>query len=143
MEYVSPIDWSVLAAGVNPPFIETTLNLGRYELFGWETDVSDKVIDSIVQGIELSDDIPAVNVRMIAPGYFELNSPYGGHNRAVAHYRAGVLLKIRLNLDGKFEFPMIGRMNFEYGADRTMIKDIEVRDDRGDYEIRKRDQFYR
>lgn len=82
------------------------LDWNTQELFGWENNKSDLVIDSIIRGIEAGDDFPPVPVhrdkeksnrfyisplREISPLFSD-----AGHYRALGHYIADKPLKCEL-----------------------------------------------
>jgi len=82
------------------------LDWNIHRLFGYENYKSDKVIDSIIRGIEAGDDFPAVQIHqdvgiknkfyispiIIHPDMFA----DGGHFRALGHYIANKPLKCEL-----------------------------------------------
>lgn len=115
---------------------ETTfLDLGKIELYGWETIKNTMLIDSIVRGIETGDDFPAVPVNKIGDmEYWLAVGRDGGHKRAMAHYIAGRPLKVRIE-----ETPTGLGISHPYP-----VKDILLTDDHGEYEAVKRvDPNYR
>ena len=116
------------------------LDLDKITLYGFETEKSDLVIDSIIRGIEAGDEFPPVPVLEIDGDYFL--HPYlricqagwmpldGGHNRAVGHYIAGKPLKCMVT-KGVIK-----------PSDRIPISEIVLKDDDGkyksEYQSRKR-----
>lgn len=82
---------------------ESFLDLSKVELFCWEREKSDLVINSILEGIKCGDDFPPVFVVRFKGVYFldnrtrntEASGVYldGGHNRAIGHFIAGAPLK--------------------------------------------------
>ncbi len=80
-------------------FKEIELNLREIDLRGWETHVSDLLVDSYVKGIEMRDVFPSVPVVQISQNLYDLYrgcidpNNLGGHHRAVAHFIANRPLK--------------------------------------------------
>lgn len=118
------------------------LDLQKNKLYGWEPSVSDKVIESIIKGIEIDSDFPAVPVHKISDSEYELSlsstviNPYdfgeitdGGHNRAIAHYIVSKSLKCVLKF-GRSPTPKGGYFWIP-------IQDIIIEDDDGEYSDRK------
>jgi len=94
------------------------LDLSKVELWGWEHEKSDKVIDSIVRGIELGDDFPVVYVEQIDEATYQLTTMrdpddptinIGGHTRAVGHFIAGKRLKCEIIREVK-QVTMLGEI---------------------------------
>lgn len=120
-----------------------SLDWNKDLLFGWETEKSDRVILSIIRGIELRDDFPPVPIIGDDGEYYisdfrkKPESDYydGGHNRAVAHYIMSEPLKCELVRRGR---PTGEQSN------RIDIREIKIFDDRGEYsQRRKGDPRYR
>lgn len=82
--------------------MEVYLNLSKVDLFGWEEAKSDRVIDSIIEGIQQSDTFPAVDIYEISPNEYEIAKiPKtgiidGGHHRALGHFIANTPLRCRI-----------------------------------------------
>lgn len=86
------------------------------ELFGWEKDKSELIVDAIIRGIEAGDRFPPVPVFREEMNRFFLSrhNHDGGHNRAVGHYIMDQPLKCRLYPRGhpsiQFEYFPIGEI---------------------------------
>lgn len=113
----------------------TFLDLGKIELYGWETMKSDRMVDALVRGIEAGDDFPPVRVNKISDTVYWLALNHdGGHRRAAAHYIAGKPLKVVIE-------PLPSGLGISHPYP---IKEIVLIDDRGQYEAVKRtDPNYR
>lgn len=111
------------------------LDLNKVDLYGWEREKSDLVIDSIVRGIEAGDDFPAVPVMMINEGKYQLddiilkyhhsftgtfNPVDGGHRRALGHYIANQPLKCRITCIGAEQTEWVNL------KDMVLIDDSEI-----------------
>lgn len=117
------------------------LDWNVHQLFGWERQKSDLVIDAIIRGIEAGDDFPPVYVYPAGEQGFYI-SPWlenlpgwadGGHNRAVGHYIMRKPLKCAL-LKGR---PFFDQM-------RVPIPEVIIGEDLGEYQDKKsRFQNYR
>ena len=80
-----------------------SLDLNHQTLFGWESEKSDLVIDSIIRGIEAGDEFPPVPVHEENGKYYLSplrETPDGisdaGHYRAIGHYIANKPLRCEL-----------------------------------------------
>lgn len=119
------------------------LDLDSVELFGWETDKSDLLVDAICRGIELGDEFPPVPVHEIEGKYYlsmirddPIGRSDGGHYRSVGHYIMKKPLKVEIVVLPKHDqgFPPLG-----WGTLRpTWIGDIEIVDDDGRYATKRR-----
>ncbi len=77
------------------------LDLEQVTLYGHEDGNSEEKINSIMKGIDLGDVFPPVFVRIISEDKYRLyfhfdpfdNTNFGGHHRAIAHYRKKKPLK--------------------------------------------------
>ncbi len=75
------------------------LDLNKVDLYVSENMKSDLVIESIIKGIELGDDIPAVPVSRIDETTYELADiddfplEHGGNHRAVSYFISNMPMK--------------------------------------------------
>jgi hypothetical protein len=98
------------------------LDLENIELYGYEREKSDLCIDAIIRGVESGDDFEAVDVFKVDENRYDLI--FQGHHRAVGHYLANKPLKCVLRSENS---PLVK------DEDRISIKDIEIVDDKGEY----------
>ncbi len=91
------------------------LDLRRVNLYGWEAVKNREVIAYFIAKIRKGAELPLVIVARRAGGAYELATFDGGHNRAYAHFVAGIPL------------PCIVRSQ-EKGSTRNMvnIRDIQL-----------------
>ncbi|MFQ5531711.1 MAG: hypothetical protein ACE5ES_03795 [Candidatus Nanoarchaeia archaeon] len=103
------------------------LDLDSVELFGWETDKSDLLVDAICRGIELGDEFPPVPVHEIEGKYYlsmirddPIGRSDGGHYRSVGHYIMKKPLKVEIVVLPKYDqgFPPLGWGHTETNMDR-------------------------
>jgi len=127
------------------------LNLNQVQLFGFESKKSDKIIDSMVRGIEAGDEFPAVPVKQFDDISFTLSRfpaeehayiTDGGHNRAIAHYIANKPLKvIILDTTNHLWEPWMAREDIRIAK---LIDDLEHGKGKSTYKIKKdRDPKFR
>tara|TARA_Y100000310_G_C20176976_1_gene576275 strand:+ start:211 stop:573 length:363 start_codon:yes stop_codon:yes gene_type:complete len=111
------------------------LDQQKDDLYGWHCICanSEEVIDSILAGIRLGDDIPPVRVSKRSDGAYQLNGD--GHHRAIAYYRIQRPMKSKLSPGLPLEFPL----------DRTAhISELNVRSIPGILAAKRRSGgFYR
>lgn len=116
------------------------LDLNHDELHGWEPKKSDKIIESLIKGIEAGNHFPPVPVHYehgiyyISPMWRTLGwHSDGGHHRAIAHYITNTLLKCELLPDMPF-----------YPTSKTIpISKLLIVTDTGEFQSHKnRGSFY-
>ncbi len=80
------------------------LDLNKSKVYGWEGWKSALVIASMIEGIKLNLDFPAVDVVRNNKGIYELlfggslrdYENYGGHHRTISHYIESATLQCNL-----------------------------------------------
>ena len=116
------------------------LDLNEVDLFGWESQKSDLVIDSIIKGIEAGDDFPHVPVyrindkcySLIRDIDYETGTIEGGHHRAVGHYIANKPLKCSI-----YSNKIRSRLH-NFNIKNILLVNDDTLDRAAKYEIRKR-----
>ncbi len=133
MEQNKPLDGQIM-----------DLDFNKVTLYGWERKKSAQVIDAIIKGIENGDDIPPVRIRQIDENSFEIIGGDGGHYRAIARYITSTPLKVILTPEERVMLYGRGWVGWDYEKHpRINIKDIILKDDELELEIRKQTRFYR
>ncbi len=72
-----------------------SLDLRKYELLGWEMQKGLLTVSAMREGIRLGHNFPAVDIvevdeqtyQLLVRGIFACSTNYGGHNRAISHYK--------------------------------------------------------